>query len=217
MQNKVSVQNSSELADLALCNGSNNKPEWPALFALTDACVACGLCESVCPANVEVLTLIDGIRAKIAPKRSWRGDLIGSVLARPALMRGLRTAAGLSQTRKIAKRLGFPAFAAAVRNTEPQPCNTPAQIVFSAGCANELVQPALADACLQIAHASKIPARIQQTCCGGYAKHRGQIKKASRLADEIATKQDPCCFAPSLFRANAAQSRGNLARAAREN
>ena len=163
-----------------------------------------------CPANVEVLTLIDGIRAKIAPKRSWRGDLIGSVLARPALMRGLPTAAGLSQTRKIAKSLGFPAFAAAVRNTEPQPCNTPAQVVFSAGCANELVQPALADACLQIAHASKIPARIQQTCCGGYAKHRGQIKKASRLADEIATKQDPCCFEPSLFRANAAQSRGNL-------
>ena len=49
MQNKVSVQNSSELADLALCNRSNNEPEWPALFALTEARVACGLCAPVYP------------------------------------------------------------------------------------------------------------------------------------------------------------------------
>ena len=82
MQNKVSVQNSSELAEFAPCNKSDIGSELGNLFDLSDVCVACGLC------NVQVLQLIDGIRDKIAPKRSWRGDLIGAVLTRPALTRG---------------------------------------------------------------------------------------------------------------------------------
>ena len=65
MQNKVSVQNSSELADLALCNGSNNKPEWPALFALTDARVACGLCAPVYPSYAIEATEAQSPRGRV--------------------------------------------------------------------------------------------------------------------------------------------------------
>ena len=167
MQNKVSVQNSSELAELAPCISSNQGTEWGNLLALSDACVACGLCapvcpsyaieateaqsprgrvqliksiaqaklvtdysvqdalngcvgcgrcEQVCPANVHVLALIDGIRGKIASKRSWRGDLIGAVLSRPALTRGLQSVAGFG-VRQLARRLRLPTLAAFTANS----------------------------------------------------------------------------------------------------
>ncbi len=40
-----------------------------------------------------------------------------------------------------------------------------------------------------------IPARIKESCCGGYARHRGQIKKADQLA--AAFVQHPLVFALS--------------------
>lgn len=237
MQNKVSVQNSSELAELAPSKSSSSASDWDKLFALSDACVACGLCapvcpsyaieateaqsprgrvqlikalaqarlvadysvqdalngcvgcarcESVCPANVQVLTLVDGVRGKITPKRSWRGDLIGAVLSRPALTRGLQNFAGMG-LQTITRHLGFPVVAAAT-TTVAQSTIEQSDVVFSAGCANNLVQPALLNACMRVASALSIPARIEQACCGGFARHRGQMKKANQMGAEFADK-----------------------------
>ncbi len=241
MQNKVSVQNSSELAELAPRKSTHGSSEWDKLFALSDACVACGLCapvcpsyaieateaqsprgrvqlikaiaqaklvpdysvqdalngcvgcgrcESVCPTNVQVLALIDGVRGKITPKRSWRGDLIGAVLPRPALTRGLQIFANVGLQR-MTRHLGFPAVAAAT-STIAQSNTEQSVVVFSAGCANSLVQPALLDVCLRVASALLISARIEQACCGGFARHRGQIKKANQIAADFAGKFAGC-------------------------
>lgn len=65
MQNKVSVQNSSELAELTPSKSTHGASEWDKLFTLSDACVACGLCAPVCPSYAIEATEAQSPRGRV--------------------------------------------------------------------------------------------------------------------------------------------------------
>jgi len=165
-----------------------------------DRCLGCLACVPACPSGVRYEELIAPFRALPGVRESRRASdrvlrlLIENVLPYP---RRFRAAASLGIRFKrlervvpssIAPLLGLlPDRLPAKRSLpeiQPATGKRRARVALVAGCAQEVLAPAISDACLKVLSRNGVEILIprKQGCCGSLALHSGAADQARALA-----------------------------------
>ncbi len=185
----------------ALAQGRLESPE--SAFEHLDRCLACGTCETVCPAHVPFLDLLDRIRARQVAQRSepairrW----VRALLRRPKLVRTAVRLARLASSTGLTRVLGrmspqlgeLNALAAGVA---PQSRFGPPRggaslgnrgdVVVFQGCVGSVLD---ADTLASASHSlARLGYRVRNPsrghCCGALARHVGSTQEADGLAGD---------------------------------
>jgi len=181
---------------LAAALDAGTLPPDPATLRHLDRCLDCRSCEQVCPSGVRYDELLVMTRARFGTagtRRSWLGDpralralaLFGRAVAAsrwlPVLARALPVR---GFWRRLAERVPE-APAEAARPGRPARSDT-RRIALFRGCLGDVYESdtlAATRAVLEALGHTVIDTRGRD-CCGALARHRGDIARAQRLAQE---------------------------------
>ncbi|MGI9666818.1 MAG: (Fe-S)-binding protein [Acidimicrobiia bacterium] len=167
--------------------------------AVTDFCLQCRACETVCPSMVPYGRIIESARSEVVAQRPTpssrvRGFALGRLIAQRGLMRMVTLGMAIAQRLHLLqlvprlgsassglRRLSLPVQSAHGGRWGPE--DAPSVVLFT-GC--------VADAWFTDVHAATIELLVRagyrveappaQTCCGSLAAHSGHGDEARRLA-----------------------------------
>jgi glycolate oxidase iron-sulfur subunit len=178
----------------------NGRPASADVVKHVDRCLSCLSCMTTCPSGVHYMHLVDHARAHIEqtyrrplPNRLIRG-LLAKVLPNPVLFRPALMLGWLSRPfAPLLAAIGLKPLAAMLRlSRRPARSEIGRQQVFAAqgprkgrvallaGCANDLLAPAINAATIRILNRHGIEVVIPQAsgCCGSLVHHMGREAEA---------------------------------------
>ncbi len=167
-----------------------------------DRCLSCLSCMTTCPSGVNYMHLVDHGRKHIERhyRRPWSEralrKLLGTVLARPGLMRGALLAARLAKPFAALAPARLRPLFELTPATIPGPSDVDRPQIFPAegtrhmrvalltGCAQQVLAPLINEATIRLLtrHGCEVVVAAGSGCCGALVHHLGQEDEALRLA-----------------------------------